>query len=67
VKGIRARLYFDAGADAVEKLADYEPEALLVMTIEFVRLTGFPGVAPLPKEISSTIANARRLPQMVEW
>lgn len=67
VKGIRARLYYDAGVDCVEKLAGYEPEALLALTTAFVQQSGFDGIAPLPKEVSSTIANARRLPGLVEW
>jgi hypothetical protein len=67
VKGIRARLYVDAGVDSVEKLAAWEPQALLAMTAEFVERTGFDGIAPLPKEVSSTIANARKLPKVVEW
>jgi len=67
VKGIRARLYVDAGVDSVEKLASYEPEALLALTSEFVQRTGFDGIAPLPKEVNSTIANARKLPKIVEW
>jgi hypothetical protein len=29
--------------------------------------TGFDGIAPLPKEVSSTIANARDLPKIVTW
>jgi hypothetical protein len=67
VKGIRARLYYAAGVDTVEKLAAYEPEALLRLSAEFVRTTAFPGIAPLPKEVSSTIATARKLPKLVEW
>ncbi len=67
VKGIRARLYYDAGVDCVEKLAQYEPEALLALTTAFVHKAGFDGIAPLPKEVSSTIANALKLPSLVEW
>ena len=67
VKGIRARLYYDAGVETVEELAAWEPEGLLVMTTEFVNATGFPGIAPLPKEVSSTIATARKMPKIVEW
>jgi hypothetical protein len=40
---------------------------LLAITTEFVKATGFPGTAPLPKEVSSTIINAKNLPQVVEW
>jgi hypothetical protein len=67
VKGIRARLYYAAGVDTVEKLASFEPEALLRLTGEFVERTNFPGIAPLPKEVSSTIANARLLPRLVDY
>jgi hypothetical protein len=67
VKGIRARLYYAAGVDCVEKLAAWEPEALLNMTSDFVQRTRFEGIAPLPKEVSSTIVTARKLPKVVEW
>jgi hypothetical protein len=67
VKGIRARLYYDAGVDCVEKMAACETEALLALTAEFVERTGFNGIAPLPKEVASTIANAKRLPRVVEY
>ena len=67
VKGIRARLYYDASVDCVEKMADCEAEALLALTAEYVERTGFDGIAPLPKEVSSTIANAKRLPRIVEY
>ena len=67
VKGVRARLYYDACVDTVEKLASFESEALLRLTSEFVERTGFPGIAPLPKEVSSTIENARKIPKIVEY
>ncbi len=67
VKGIRARLYINAGVETVEILAGYEPDELLKQTSEFVKRTGFPGIAPLPKEVSSTIENARKMPRVVTW
>jgi hypothetical protein len=67
VKSVRARLYHDAGVDTVEKLASQEPDALLRLTAEFVARTGFDGIAPLPKEVRSTIASARKLPKIVEY
>lgn len=66
VKGIRARLYYDAGVDSVEKMAGWEPEALRIMVTEFALRTGFEGIPPLPKEVSSTVANAQKLPKVVE-
>jgi hypothetical protein len=67
VKGIRARLYYNAGVDSVEKMASWEPEALRVMVTKYVEQTGFNGIPPLPKEVSSTIANAQKLSKIVEY
>jgi hypothetical protein len=66
VKGIRARLYLDAGVDSIETMADWEPEELRRMVSDYVKATGFDGSPPLPKEVSSTVANARKLPKVVE-
>jgi predicted flap endonuclease-1-like 5' DNA nuclease len=67
VKGIRARLYYDAGVDSIEKLAKWDPKELRAMLIEFVEKTGFEGIAPLPKEAESTVAEAKKLPNIVEY
>jgi hypothetical protein len=67
VKGIRARLYYDAGFDSLDKLRTVTKETLLEVTREFVERTGFDGIAPLPKEAESTIATAKKLPDLVEW
>jgi hypothetical protein len=67
VKGIRARLYHDAGFDTMEKFRSVTPEELLKVTREFVENTGFDGIAPLPKEASSTIETAKKLPDVVDW
>jgi hypothetical protein len=67
IKGIRARLYHDAGVDSVERLAQWDPELLRAMLVEFVERTGFDGIAPLPKEVAFSVAAARRLPRIVEF
>lgn len=67
LKGIRARLYYDAGFDLLEKLRNVTPETLLALTRAFVERTGFDGIAPLPKEAEGAIATARKLPDLVEW
>lgn len=67
VKAIRARLYVDAGADTPEKLAAWDPGQLRAMLIDFIQRTGFNGIAPLPKELVSTIAAAGRLPKAVDY
>lgn len=67
VKGIRARLYHDAGIDTIEKLAASKVEDVLVITQNFVRETGFDGIAPLPAEVSFTIKTAGSLPALVDY
>ncbi len=67
IKGIRARLYYDAGVDTLEKMARWNPEELRVMLIEFVEKTGFDGIAPLPKELKFSIEAARKLPKIIEF
>ena len=66
-KGIRARLYYDAGADTLEELARWDPVELRAMLCGFVESTGFDGIAPLPKEAASAVATAKRLPKVVEY
>jgi hypothetical protein len=67
VKRIRARLYYDAGVDTIEKLAQWDPEELRGMLIKFAERTGFEGVAPLPKEAINAVKTARKLPKIVEY
>lgn len=65
VKGIRARLYYDAGITSVAKMASCQAEDLLQLTADFVQKTGFEGIPPLPKEVQSTIENARNFPKLL--
>ena len=67
VKGIRARLYLDAGVDTVEKMAAQHPEDLLAKMQQYVQRSGFDGIPPLPKEIQATIQNAVNLAKVVEY
>ena len=66
-KGIRARLYYAAGVDTLEKLARWDPAELRAMLVDFVERSGFDGIAPLPKEAASAVATAKRLPKVVEY
>jgi hypothetical protein len=67
VKGIRARLYYDAGVDTMEKMAKWNPQELRTHLVEFVKKTGFKGIAPLPKEAKFTVETAKRMPRVVEY
>jgi hypothetical protein len=67
LKAVRARLYYDAGLDALDKIAAYDPEEMRMMLAEFVERTGFDGIPPLPKEASSTVSLAKHLPRIIEY
>jgi hypothetical protein len=41
--------------------AQCQPNAPQKKMVLYVQRSGFDGIAPLPKEVSSTVANARRL------
>jgi hypothetical protein len=65
VKGIRARLYVDAGIDTFEKTAGWDPAELTEMIREFAERTGFEGVPTLPAEARFTDKKAKDLPKIV--
>jgi hypothetical protein len=67
VKGIRARLYVDAGVDTVEKMARWDPAELIEMIRDFVERTGFEGVPTLAAEARYTIHKAKKLPIIVTF
>jgi len=67
VKGIRARLYFEAGIDTLEKIAALEPEELRTQVFGYVSTSGFDGVPTLPAEAIYTVEKARALPKIVEY
>jgi predicted flap endonuclease-1-like 5' DNA nuclease len=67
VKGVRARLYYESGVDTLDKLAAWEPMALREMLVDYVKRTGFEGIATLPKEAEYTVAQAKTLPRIVEY
>lgn len=67
IKAVRARLYYDAGLDTPDKFVDRDPDTLHQMLVDFVERTGFPGIAPLPKEIRNAVTAASTLPSVVEY
>lgn len=67
VKQVRARLYYNAGLDTLEKVAEWDPEEMREMLKEFIEQNNFDGMAPLPKEAVMTVTLARHLPKIVEY
>jgi hypothetical protein len=67
VKGIRARLYHDAGLDTWERITLLDARELRDVCVRFVEATSFPGIPPTAKEAAFTVSAARALPRIVEW
>ena len=67
VKGIRARLYYDAGIDSVEKIAAMEPEELRERVVNYVKESDFEGIPTLSAEAKYTVEKARELPKIVDY
>jgi len=67
LKKKRARLYFDAGLDTMEKIAESNPEEIRQRLAEFIERTGFDGSAPPIFEAAFSIKLARYLPRIVEY
>lgn len=67
LKGVRARLYHDAGVDTVDKMSRTYPDELIRITTEFVKRTGFEEIPPTPKEAQFTVRAAKDLPRLVEY
>jgi len=67
VKGIRARLYHQAGVHSIDAMAQYEPEQLLAVTRRYVLDSGFDGIPPLPAEVRHAIMTAKKLPRVIEY
>jgi site-specific recombinase XerD len=67
IKGIRARLYHNAGIDTIENMASWDPIDMRKYLVQWVERTGFQGIAPLLKEIQFSIESARNLPKIIEY
>jgi predicted flap endonuclease-1-like 5' DNA nuclease len=67
IKGVRARLYHDAGLDTLDKLAESDHSELREFLVRWVEETGFDGIAPLPKELVNTIKEAGKLERLIEY
>ena len=66
VRSVRARLYYEAGLTPTI-IASWEPEDLRLMLMDFVKRTGFDGIAPLPKEVQNLVSDAGKLPEIVVY
>jgi hypothetical protein len=67
LRRVRARLYYDAGFDTIDKIAQADPVNLREHFLAFVKDTGFDGIAPLPKELCNAVASAKQIERLVEY
>lgn len=67
LKRKRARLYYDAGLDTMDKIAKWDYKEMQQMFVEFVERTGFDGSPPTPSEAACAVKLARYLPRIVEY
>jgi len=67
LKRKRARLYYDASLDTLDKIAKWDPEEMQHMFVEFVERTEFDGAPPTPSEAAFAVKLAKYLPRIVEY
>jgi hypothetical protein len=67
LKSKRARLYYDAGLDTLDKIAKSDPEKMEKMFVEFVERTKFDGTPPPLGEAAFAVKLAKYLPRVVEY
>jgi hypothetical protein len=67
LKSIRARLYYDAGIETPEVLAQWNDDELITYLRNWVKENNFEGIAPLPKEVKNAVKTAKSLNKIVEY
>ena len=67
VKKIRARLYYEAGLDTLEKMAACDAEGLRNISAEYIQKISFKGIPPTQKEAEHTVTMAKYLKKYVEY
>ena len=63
----RACLYYEAGLDTFDKIAEQDPEAMIKFLNDFIKKTGFDGSAPILVDARSSVENSKRVPRIIEF
>jgi hypothetical protein len=63
----RACLYYEAGLDTFDKIANQNPEAMVKFLDDFIKRTGFDGSAPTLADATSSVENSKRIPRIIEF
>ena len=67
VKKVRARLYYEAGLDTLEKMAVCNSEEIRRISADYIEKSGFKGIPPTPGEAKHTVTLAKYLKKYVEY
>lgn len=67
IKGVRARLYYDAGVDTLDKLASMDPDGLCQLIANQIKSSGSEYAPVLPAEARYSIVKASELPRVVTF
>lgn len=63
----RACLYYEAGLDTFDKIAEQDPEAMVKYLDAFIKRTGFEGSAPILADARSSVENSKRIPRIIKF
>lgn len=63
----RACLYYEAGLDTFDKIAEQDPESMIGFLNDFIKRTGFNGSAPTLADSKSSVENSKRIPRIIEF
>ncbi len=63
----RACLYYEAGLDTFDKIAEQDPELMIKFLGDFIKNTGFDGSAPMLTDARSSVENSKRIPRIIEF
>ena len=63
----RACLYYEAGLDTFDKIAEQDPEATIKFLYDFIKRTGFDGSAPILVDARSSVENSKRIPRIIKF
>ena len=67
LRRVRARLYYDAGLDTIDKIAASDPVELREHFVTYVNESDFDGIAPLPKELRNAVETAKHIERLIVY
>lgn len=63
----RACLYYEAGLDTFDKIAEQNPEEMIEFLADFIKRTGFDGSTPTLGDATYSVENAINIPRIIQF